>query len=398
MTRSRKEADRVEPGPPPVDGSPRPVRNVYVHAPFCARRCFYCDFAVSVARTGDPDAWLSALRAELDGVRPEGLFPLADTLDSLYVGGGTPSLLGPTAMAGLRALFDAHLDPATVEWTAEANPESFTAEVARAWSDAGLGRLSLGLQTFHEGALKWMGRLHGPDRPFEALATARSVGLENVSLDLIFGLPATLGRVWSDDLTRVIDTGAPHVSLYGLTVEEGTPLGRAVHEGRESPVDEEAYRAEFLEASERLTAAGYRQYEVSNFARPGFESRHNSAYWSGAPYLGLGNGAHSFQPPVRRWNVREWEEYREAVTEGRSAEGERERLTAEATALEAVWLGLRTADGLPLPPADSERDRLVGGWEGAGLVVRSDSRFSLTPEGWLLLDALAVEYDGALPG
>lgn len=376
----------------------RPVRNVYAHAPFCSRRCFYCDFAVSVARTGDPEAWLAALGGELRHVKQEGLFPLVDVLDTVYVGGGTPSLLGPTAMDGLRELFGGRIDPSSTEWTAEANPESFTTDVAAGWAGAGLNRLSLGLQTFHEGALKWMGRLHGPERPIEAVAAARAVGLDNLSLDLIFGLPASLGRDWGDDLSRVIDTGVPHVSLYGLTVEEGTPLGRAVREGRESPVDDEAYRVEFLLAAERLTASGYRHYEVSNFALPGFESRHNSAYWTGAPYLGLGNGAHSFQPPLRRWNLREWEEYRLAAAAGRSAEGERDVLTEEGAALEEVWLGLRTADGLELPPRGSGRERMVTDWVTYGLAVREQGRVRLTAEGWLLLDALAVEYDGERPG
>lgn len=376
----------------------RPVKNVYVHAPFCARRCFYCDFAVSVAKTGDPGAWLGALNGELAHVRSEGLFPLAEVLDTLYVGGGTPSMMGPGAMTGLREIFGPHLDPDVAEWTAEANPESFTPEVAGGWVDAGLNRLSLGLQTFHEEALKWMGRLHGPDGPLRAVSAARAVGLDNFSLDLIFGLPASLGRDWNDDLSRVIDTGAPHVSLYGLTVEERTPLGRAVREGREPAVDDEAYRTEFLLASERLRSAGYRHYEVSNFALPGRESRHNSAYWAGAPYLGLGNGAHSFQPPLRRWNLREWDEYRHKAEGARSPEGQRETLTDEAAALEDVWLGLRTDQGLPLPVSGSHRDAMLKDWITYGFAVHEGSRFRLTPEGWLLLDALAVEYDSAHAG
>lgn len=375
-----------------------PVRNVYLHAPFCARRCFYCDFAVSVARTGDPVAWIDALQAELDRVEAEGLFSLAPTLDTVYVGGGTPSLLGPGAMTGVASLLGEHIDRDEVEWTAEANPESFTPDVAAAWADAGVNRLSLGLQTFHEPALKWMGRLHGPERPLDALDIARSVGIENVSLDLIFGLPAALGRAWHDDLQRVVDTGVPHVSLYGLTVEERTPLGRAVREGREPPVDEEAYRTEFLLAAERLAGAGYRQYEVSNFAHPGFESRHNSAYWSGAPYLGLGNGAHSYQPPIRRWNLREWEAYHRAATTGRPVEGERELLSASGQELERIWLGLRTADGLEAPARGSGREALLERWLSDGLATRDAGRFRLTVEGWLLLDALTVAYDGADPG
>jgi len=372
------------------------VRSVYVHAPFCARRCLYCDFAVTVRQTGDLPAWLDALRAEVEWVGAEGLFTLSDRLDTLYVGGGTPSLLGPGAMAGLAELFGADaLSAVDLEWTAEANPESLTEEVALAWAGAGVNRISLGLQTFDEAALRWMGRLHGVDGPLEALDASRGAGIDNVSVDLIFGLPERLGRSWDDDLEQVLALDVPHVSLYGLTVESGTPLDRAVREGRETPADEDQYRQEYLRAAEVLTAAGYRHYEVSNFARPGAEARHNAAYWSDVPYLGLGNGAHSFAPPVRRWNAREWEEYGSRLAAGRSPEAERETLDGDAAALERAWLGLRTAHGIPTPPPESAEHAAALTWVERGLAVYDDDRVSLNAEGWLLLDELAVELDRA---
>ncbi|MDX1493154.1 MAG: radical SAM family heme chaperone HemW [Longimicrobiales bacterium] len=378
-----------------MSDEPTPVRSVYVHAPFCARRCTYCDFAVSVRRTGDVEGWLEALEAEWRLVADEGLFAVADVLDTLYVGGGTPSLLGPTAMAGLAEIVGRHrLGSQQLEWTAEANPESLTPEVARGWAEAGVNRISLGAQTFHDPALRWMGRLHGPDGPERALEAARDAGIGNVSIDLIFGLPATLGRSWRDDLERALALDVPHVSLYGLTVEEGTPLGRAVREGREPRVDEERYREEFLLASEMLTDAGYLHYEVSNFARPGAEARHNAAYWGGTPYLGLGNGAHSYAPPVRRWNTRAWEQYRERVTQGRSPEESRERVEGDAARLEELWLGLRSRRGIPAPAPGSKAGSRVDRWLETGLAVRDQERIRLTPEGWLLLDELTVELSG----
>jgi len=371
---------------------PTSVCSVYVHAPFCARRCSYCDFAVSVRRTGDVDAWVEALAAEWRWVEDEGLFVVADDLDTLYVGGGTPSLLGPDAMERLAEIVGPdRLRADGLEWTAEANPESLTPEVARGWAEAGVNRISLGAQTFHEETLRWMGRLHGPEGPGRALAAARQAGIDNVSVDLIFGLPAGLGRSWSDDVERALELGVPHVSLYGLTVEEGTPLGRAVRDGREPPVDEERYREEFLQASQLLVAEGYVHYEVSNFARPGAEARHNAVYWEGDPYLGLGNAAHSFAPPVRRWNTRSWEHYRERVMARRSVEESRECLDEESSRLEEAWLALRTRRGVPAPPAGSERRRLVDRWIADDLAVEEGDRVRLTPEGWLLLDALAVE-------
>ena len=304
----------------------------------------------------------------MERVGEEGLFELARPLDTLYVGGGTPSLLAPDAMAGLADV----LGPGTVvdhpgfEWTAEANPESFTLEVADGWSAAGVNRLSLGLQTFHEAALRWMGRLHGPDGPVRALEHARSAGIENVSVDLIFGLPESVGRDWDDDLERVLGLGVPHVSLYGLTIESGTALGRAVREGRARPVDEDQYAREFERAAELLVEAGYEHYEVSNFARPGFRSRHNAVYWQGGAWLGLGNGAHSFAPPLRRWNVRSWDAYRDALAAGASPEAERELLDADAERLEGIWLGLRTREGIPAPRAGSPAQLRVSEWVASG--------------------------------
>lgn len=368
------------------------VRSIYVHAPFCARRCTYCDFAVTVRRDGGASEWLEALAAEWSFVEREGLFAVASPLYTLYVGGGTPSLLGADAMAGLAAVVGPNrLAGNDLEWTAEANPESFTDDLARRWADAGVNRISLGAQSFDEDALRWMGRLHGPEGPRRAVEAARAAGISNVSVDLIFGLPEALGRSWPDDLRRALDLDVPHVSLYGLTVEERTPLGRAVREGREPPVDEEQYRDEFLLASEVLTDAGYVHYEVSNFARPGAEARHNAVYWSGGAYLGLGNGAHSYAPPVRRWNTRAWDLYREYVTGGRTPEESRETVDGASERLERAWLSLRTRDGIPPPPEGSNEEATVRRWIADGLALAEEGRVRLTPEGWLLLDALAVE-------
>jgi oxygen-independent coproporphyrinogen-3 oxidase len=369
------------------------VASVYVHAPFCARRCVYCDFAVSVRRVADVGGWLSALGAELEWLREEGLFRLAEPIETLYVGGGTPSLMGAEAMGRLAALFGSRVDPERIEWTVEANPESFTPAVAGGWAAAGVNRISLGVQTFHEPALRWMGRLHGAEGARRALQAARDASIENVSVDLIFALPASTGRSWRDDLDGVLSLGVPHVSLYGLSVEPGTPLGRDVSEGRVSPVDEERYRDEFLAAAEVLTGAGYEHYEVSNFARPGFRSRHNAAYWDGSPYLGLGNGAHGFAPPIRRWNVRSWEDYSDRMARGASPVSDEETLDAEAQSLERVWLGLRTRAGVPHPRAGSPAHALVSKWLEAGWAERSAERVRLTAQGWLLLDRLAVELD-----
>ncbi|MDT8340829.1 MAG: radical SAM family heme chaperone HemW [Longimicrobiales bacterium] len=368
------------------------VNALYVHAPFCARRCGYCDFAVQVRRTGDLEAWTRALRTEMELLEAAGV-RLADRLGTLYVGGGTPSLLGPNAMAALAdVLGRERLGAPALEWTTEANPESFTPELARAWRRAGVTRLSLGVQSFHDGVLRWMGRMHGPEGARAAVRNAGAAGFESVSVDLIFGLPEGVERDWRRDLDEVERLQVPHVSLYGLTAEPGTPLGRSVAAGRTRMAPEERYREEYLTAHQRLTAMGLRAYEVSNFARPGYESRHNLGYWDGTPYLGLGNGSHSFLPPVRRWNLRDWGAYLKALEEGRLPEEDRESIGGDADRMERVWLGLRTIRGIPdawLRTADARG--LVSGWVAQGLAVWEDGRVRLTPEGWLLLDRLAVE-------
>ncbi|HUH14136.1 MAG TPA: radical SAM family heme chaperone HemW, partial [Longimicrobiales bacterium] len=374
--------------------------HLYLHVPFCLRRCPYCDFAVTVDRRPPVGAWTEAVRAELEALLAGHGWgaPLAPR--TVYVGGGTPSLLGGEGMVALRRALEGLVDwSAVAEWTAEANPESFGADVAREWRDAGVDRVSIGAQTFHEPALRWMGRLHGADGPAAAVDAARAAGIEDVSVDLIFALPARLGRDWTDDLERALALEPTHLSLYGLTAEEGTPLGRWVGEGRERLPDEEGYEADYLEAARRLPAAGLAHYEVSNFARPGFESAHNRAYWRGAAYLGLGPSAHSYLPPTRWWNLRDWRAYASAVAEGRSALAGRERVEGDAARLEWVWLGLRAAEGLPADGLGEAALARVRAWERCGWVRPGDpdsGRVRLSAPGWLILDRLAVELDGSL--
>lgn len=366
--------------------------HLYIHVPFCVRRCGYCDFAVTATRAAPVDAWLDAVDAELSlrAARHDG--PLA--LRTIYVGGGTPSLLGLGTMERLRAVLRRHaLWDQGVEWTAEANPESFTPELAADWRAAGVNRLSLGAQTFSSEALRWMGRMHGADGPARALAAARGAGLENVSIDLIFGLPGRLARDWSGDLDQVLALAPPHVSLYGLTAEPNTPLGRWVAEGRETLADEDRYAAEYLLAVERLTNAGYGHYEVSNFALPGAESRHNQAYWQHRPYIGLGPGAHSYEPPVRSWNVRDWAEYRLRLESGQSPEDSREVLTESDVALERVWLGLRAREGLRLARLSGPQLEKARQWREHGWAELDEASVRLTSRGWLMLDRLAVELE-----
>jgi oxygen-independent coproporphyrinogen-3 oxidase len=361
-------------------------RHVYLHVPFCARRCSYCDFSIAVRRTVPVDEYLAGLERELAtrfGGEP------ATEVDTIYFGGGTPSRLGGAGIARAVALVERHFPLATGgELTIEANPEDVDASAVDAWAAAGVNRLSLGSQSFDDRVLAWMHRTHDAPQIERAVHTARAGGIANLSLDLIFALPAELRRDFHADVRRLVALEPDHVSLYGLTVESATPLGRWVARGEAVERPEEGYETEFLAAHELLASAGLEHYEVSNYARPGRRSRHNSAYWAGVPYVGLGPSAHGFDGSVRRWNARSYAAWRDLALAGADPLEGRERLTEANRSAEAVYLGLRSDVGLPL--LHGERD-VVAPWEVAGwVVVGPDGRVRCTPLGWLRLDALAA--------
>jgi oxygen-independent coproporphyrinogen-3 oxidase len=360
--------------------------HLYVHVPFCARRCSYCDFAIAV-RTAVPSARFADLViGEWRGLQSHAAWRDSAGVDTIYFGGWTPSRLDPAAIA--RILDAVRADRRVVpgaEVTLEANPDDVTAERVAGWREAGINRVSLGVQSFDAGVLRWMHRTHEAAQAERAVALLREGGIERLSLDLIFGLPAALGRDWDADLEQALALGPGHLSLYGLTVEPHTPLARWTLRGEATPADETRYATEFLRAHERLGAAGYEHYEVSNYARPGERAVHNSAYWRRRPYLGLGPSAHSGVGRERWWNVREWAAYERAACAGEPLVAGRERLADEALGLESLYLGLRTMDGVPAGDvADAER------WIAAGWAECAGDRLRLTAEGWLRLDALVA--------
>jgi oxygen-independent coproporphyrinogen-3 oxidase len=258
---------------------------------------------------------------------------------------------------------------------------------ARVWRRAGVNRVSLGAQSFDDRILKWMHRSHDAARISEAVGTLRATGIDNVSLDLIFALPVELQRNWSRDLDAAVALGPSHLSLYGLTVEERTPLARWISRGATSTPDDDRYAAEYLAAHERLSAAGYHFYEVSNACRDDLRSRHNSAYWSGREYVGLGPAAHSFDGHTRRWNVAQWEAYRRAIDSGVTAVESHEVLTPEQRELERLYLALRTDQGVPATVFDRLRPPSTA-WARQGWIEDAGDRVRCTPEGWLRLDTL----------
>ena len=369
--------------------------HLYVHVPFCARRCSYCDFAIAVRRSVPSDAYADAVLAEWRGRIGAEPWAADEVLDTIYFGGGTPSHLDPSAIG--RILTEVRRDrvaaPAA-EVTLEANPDDVTAERAHQWRAAGVNRISLGVQSFDPAVLQWMHRTHTVEQVSAAVAALRGAGLTELSLDLIFGVPASLDRNWRRDLDQALALEPPHLSVYGLTVEAGTPLGRWVHRGEVRPVDEDRYATEFLEADALLAAAGYHHYEVSSYGRAGHRALHNSAYWGRAAYLGIGPSAHSGAGDRRWWNTRDWVPYQRALSAGEPTIAGTERLDSAAVAVEELYLGLRTDKGVP---ADAVAAEVRGRWIERDWAAQSGGMLRLTAEGWLRLDGLVDEALTARP-
>jgi oxygen-independent coproporphyrinogen-3 oxidase len=370
------------------------LQHIYLHVPFCARRCSYCDFSIAVRKTIPAERYLEAVASEVDLRRRQGGWNDEPT-GTLYLGGGTPSLLPAGTLQSLVALFVAADAAAEVEITLEANPDDVTERSAAAWKAAGVNRVSLGAQSFSDAVLAWMHRTHDAAAVPRSVGLLRGAGIDNISLDLIFGLPEELRADFDRDLSAALELDPAHMSVYGLSVEERTPLARWISRGATTAPHDERYVREFLQAHERLTAAGFEHYEVSNYARPNRRSRHNSAYWTERPYAGLGPAAHSFDGTERRWNIDAWAAYDRALAEGRDPTAERERLSPESRWIERVYLGLRTSDGFSHQlPRNVEAKWAAQGWlERAGQTLR------LTPEGWLRLDEIvAVLTTSAVSG
>lgn len=362
-------------------------RHVYVHVPFCARRCAYCDFSIAVRRVVPHEEYVASLRRELD-LRFGGNDRW--TVDTLYFGGGTPSRLGGPGVASMLSMLRRRIDLAPdAEVTLEANPEDVTTDAVAAWAEAGVNRLSLGSQSFDDRVLTWMHRSHDAAAIPRAVDAARRGGIENLSLDLIFALPEGVERSWATDVARALELEPSHLSLYGLTIEPHTPMSRWQTRGELVESTDDRYEFEFLHAHDALSAAGLEHYEVSNFGRAGRQSRHNSSYWIVAPYAGLGPSSHEYDGHLRRWNVASYVEWMHRLAEGKDPIEASEELTAENRVAEDVYLSLRTLRGLTVNGPEIAR---VAAWVDSGWARWvGEGRVVLTPLGWLRLDALAAD-------
>lgn len=365
---------------------------LYVHVPFCRSKCLYCDF-YSVASPAAVPEWLGAVQAEARLY--EGRFR---AFDSLFLGGGTPSLLEARDLAALFETLRTHFTLAPdSEITVEANPDSLTGEKLDALRDLGVNRLSLGVQSLDDRDLGYLGRAHDARQALDAMERIRSSGFEALSVDLMFGLETQTLRSFRATVDRVLEFKPEHLSCYQLTIAEGTPFWKRREAGRIHPVGEKMQRAFFTWTSRYLEKQGYTHYEVSNFARgPENRCRHNLKYWRHVPYLGLGPSAHSFDGGSRWWNVASVRKYCGLLAEGKSPVEESETLTEEQFQLEALDLGFRTRDGVALEAIRNcaDREKTLAALQESGLVTVAEGRVRPTLKGFLVADSLPLNFCG----
>lgn len=358
---------------------------LYVHVPFCLTRCGYCDFNAYAGLDHLASRYVRALAAEADLVAPawRGV-----RVVSVFLGGGTPTILPTDDLAGLLAHLRTRFDVAEdAEVTIEANPDTVDGSSLSALRAAGYRRLSMGVQSLDPAVLASLERVHGPAAARRAVGAARAAGYDDLNLDLIYGAEGETDDSWRGTLEGVLDLAPEHISAYALTVEPATPLGRAVAAGARPAPDADVQADRYRIACEALAARGYRHYEVSNWALPGHECRHNLGYWRREPCIALGAGAHGFRDGRRTWNVRPPQEYLDLVGSGQIPVGGEEVLGPDEERLEEVFLRLRTFDGVD--PSVVDRSAAAD-LEEAGLLVRGERGLVATEQGMLLLNELVL--------
>jgi oxygen-independent coproporphyrinogen-3 oxidase len=370
------------------------MAGIYLHIPFCKKACHYCDFHFSTSLQQELPV-IHAMEREL-ALRKSFL---NETVDTIYFGGGTPSLLLPERISFLLdAIYSRFPISEQPEITLEANPDDVSPARASAWKKAGINRISLGIQSFQSHWLEWMNRAHNAEQSLQAITELQAAGFENISIDLIYGMPEQADVAWLEEIQMAIDLQVTHLSCYALTVEPRTALWHMIETGKAVTVDPDQQARMFLLLMDSLERAGYEHYEISNFAKPGKRSRHNSAYWKGKTYLGIGPAAHSFNGSRRMWNIQNNTSYTSQIEAGVLPLTE-ETLTAIEQWNEYIMTSIRTMEGISLKRIaeqfgveQSEQLLLhAATWLKRNLLQQTDEHLCLTREGKLLADQIASD-------
>lgn len=352
--------------------------SVYLHIPFCKRKCRYCDFFSSAQTEQTRQRYVDALCCQIRASEPQ-------ISDTVYFGGGTPSILTATQFSQIfEALRETLQIGPNAEITVEMNPDSVSEELLQVLFENGVNRISLGAQSFRDAELQALGRLHSAEQIRNAVQTAKKCGFSNISLDLMLGIPLQTADSLQQSLEDALALDVPHLSVYLLKVERNTPFFGTVTERSEE--EQESF---YLQTHDVLTAHGYEHYEISNFAKHGFRSRHNTNYWLGGIYLAFGSGAHGFQNGVRYFYPRDLAEFLEK--NGHVLPTVIETVDEAEAARERILLGLRLSDGIPLDCISQEKEVFLNRISAAGLAVLHDGRLSLTERGFLVSNTIISE-------
>lgn len=369
------------------------MSGLYIHIPFCSSKCVYCGF-YSVPNTNHKEQYINALEKEMSLRRD---YFRGGGLRTIYFGGGTPSKLEIADLGRILEKISENFDSANVkELTLEGNPEQLTADYCRDLRALGVNRLSIGVQSFQDPVLRFMGRRHSAEEAVKAIENAVAAGFDNISIDLIYGVSERGNELWREDLQTAFRMPIKHLSCYALTPEENSILYKQILNRRHAPVDEDLASDQYDILQEMIPHSTLRQYEVSNFAVPGFESKHNYGYWHHTPYLGLGPSAHSFDGHTRHWNPSNLEQYIQNMEEGKDCEGS-ETLTLEEHYNEKLLLGLRTTEGVDLRTiaidhGEERRQQLVEHFRkvvAPELYTIEKDRLCLTAAGLWVADGIA---------
>lgn len=377
------------------------MAGIYIHIPFCRQACHYCNFHFSTSLRKKDDL-LQAISSEIEIAKgdkimlrnEDALQNEKEEIETIYFGGGTPSILDAHEIDSLlNKIFSAFTVSTDAEITLEANPDDISEEKLQAWKTSGINRLSIGVQSFFEEDLQWMNRAHNATQALKSLELVKKY-FENITIDLIYGVPGLTNERWKQNVETAINIGIPHLSCYALTVEPKTPLDKLIRTQKKKNVEQELQSEQFLLLMQWASAAGYEHYEISNFAKPGFRSRHNSYYWQGKNYFGFGPGAHSYNGKERRWNIANNQKYIDSISENIIL-SEKETLTDVQKFNESIMISLRTVEGIDLKNF-SEKDvkyltSSAQKFIKQNSLMLNDNKLQLTNEGKLFADGIAAD-------
>ena len=371
------------------------MAGIYIHIPFCKQKCTYCDFHFSTSYQSYYDSMIACLQKELIARKDE---LENQVIETIYFGGGTPSLLNVAELEKLIQTVNEEYNCAeNLECTLEANPDDITLQEVEAWKSAGINRLSIGIQSFDPEDLLWMNRAHSADEGLNCIRLAQQAGIENISLDLIYGLPNMANDRWMKQINQAIELNVTHISAYCLTVEEKTALHQLVKKKQIQPASNEQQSEQFDLLISTLKNAGFEHYEISNFAKPGFISKHNSNYWKGIHYLGIGPSAHSFDGKARSWNIANNQQYIRLINASEIV-FEKEILSLKDQFNELLLIGLRTSWGVDMTALQEkltfseEFKRNLSDFQSKDWLKIVDNQIILTDEGKHWADFIAQEF------